>query len=194
MMFNFWSIVQILGFLLALDASFIVKANKVSEVQVASDLTLTSNSSETGSGSVTPPTHVPFNLHSTGSPIMHHSVKSDSAISSKVTPSTTLAPHSSASSTVDKKHISTTESSKAPTSHEVEHSTKITASPIEPSNVSSKKEENHAFKLRDYFKPICDSVDRIQSKQLSKIQSQFKQFIHVVSRFSAKNVSSSIEY
>lgn len=172
MLFNFWS-VQFLAFLLALDVSLIVEASKVSEVQVASDLTLTSNASETGSGRSAIPTHIPLNLHSTGSPIMHHSVKSDIAVSSKVIPS-----HNS-SSIADKTNISITENS---TSSEVKDSTEITTESIKPSNVLLNKEGSHVSRLRDYLKPICDSTDRIQSKQLSKIQSQFKQFIHVVSR------------
>lgn len=54
-------------------------------------------------------------------------------------------------------------------------------------STSSKSESQHGHanetihKFCDYLKPICDSVDKILPKALFKIQTQFKQFVHLVS-------------
>lgn len=54
------------------------------------------------------------------------------------------------------------------------------------SNAASKSEE-HAHtnetvhKFCDYIKPICESADKIVPKSLFKVQTQFKQLVHLVS-------------
>lgn len=52
-------------------------------------------------------------------------------------------------------------------------------------STKSELEHGHAnetiHKFCDYMKPICDSVDKILPKALFKIQSQFKQFVQLVS-------------
>lgn len=52
--------------------------------------------------------------------------------------------------------------------------------------ISGAKDENHgntglANKFIQYLKPICDSLDKIMPKQMFRIQSQFKQFVQLVS-------------
>ena len=58
----------------------------------------------------------------------------------------------------------------------------LTSAPVVHADGHEPKDPLHRF--CDYLRPICDSIDKIQAKQLTKIQSEFKQFIQLVSMIS----------
>lgn len=63
--------------------------------------------------------------------------------------------------------------------HEISNSSSSTSISDKVGEHGHTNETIHKF--CDYIKPICDSVDKIQPKALFKIQTQFKQFVHLVS-------------
>lgn len=167
--------------LLALQTFHNVKASQVSESQVASDLTHASNVLVTTSAPV-PSTHSTRNPTSTSSPDLHHTIKSDLTVSVKNETQTAPVPHN-LSSVASKiiHHSSVVESPKVTiVDTKTKISTGTTSLPVvkQPTHSLANKSIS---KFHDYLKPICDVVDKIQLNQLSKIQTQFKQLVHLVS-------------
>lgn len=167
--------------LLAFETYCDVKASKVSESQVASDLTLASSDSVTTS----PPIHQIHLLHnstSTNSSGTNHTIKSSTTILAESETSATKTPQNA---NLDADKI-TTESPKGKIVDRTEISTNTTLPSIKLTHDSANK-GSKTSKFHAYLKPICEIVDKIHSKQLSQVQSQLKQFVHLVSILMIQN-------
>lgn len=125
--------------------------------------------------------------HASVAPVIHKESVGHNTVVVPVT--TTIAPaivpaHSSAPShTTSAPHATVSTSVKPIAATDATNAEPIVSTGTAALAGNAPAKETHCAGFCDYMKPICESLSKISSKQLFKIQTQFKQFVLKVSMF-----------